>query len=135
MFRIQSLKICFSSFVFRPRFGQKKNSLLLSKPGIASTQKPEKKPESQVKKPKPKEKPNTVFDGSQAGNVTLASKEDTVSSTDLLVRMHRRHQMSTTPVTSRNNDLEEPDPDAVDAGSLASDKDKELLEDIRYLAM
>jgi hypothetical protein len=122
--------------VRRPRFGQKKNSLLVSNPGESPSAKHDKKADVSVaKKSKEKEEDEkeSLFDGSQAGSMTLTSKQETMSSSDLLTRMQRRHQLSTPATTSSTSaDADDPDdPDAVDAGCHASDKDRELLTDIR----
>lgn len=76
---------------------------------------------------KAKEEKESLFNGSQAGSVALSSSLSLVSSEDLLTRIHKRQEFSTTKASTVA---------AVDAaddarGSSVDPKDAELMEDIR----
>ncbi|KAK7113755.1 DNA excision repair protein ERCC-6-like isoform X2 [Littorina saxatilis] len=115
------------SVASKPRFGQKKNSLLApTKPGEAPAKPVQKKSEKSSKKAK--EEKESLFDGSQAGSVALSASQGLFSSSDLLVRMHKRQELSTTK-TPTTSDAAEDLPEA--AGSSINHNDTELLEDIR----
>ncbi|XP_076449836.1 DNA excision repair protein ERCC-6-like [Babylonia areolata] len=111
----------------KPRFGQKKNSLLVSTPGEASTKPTEKKPETSTKKSKAGKE--SMFDGSQAGSVALSEDQQLFSSADLLVRIHKRQSLSTPSTSTAGADSQDSAADA--PHSSAQPKDVELLEDIR----
>ncbi|GFO00974.1 DNA excision repair protein ercc-6-like [Plakobranchus ocellatus] len=129
--------------VSKPRFGQKKSSLLLGKPGkqeSSSTTRPN--PSSQLKSEakQPESKEERLFDGSISGNVSLSSKLDSLSSNDLLSRIQARKRISSLAASVDGNedddedDFLRPDRPAPQLTSLDS-KDEELLQDIRnYVA-
>ncbi|KAL8610511.1 hypothetical protein ACOMHN_060431 [Nucella lapillus] len=108
----------------KPRFGQKKNSLFVSTPGQAPKQPTKKNPETSGKKSR--EGKESMFDGSQAGSVALSEDQALFSSTDLLVRIHRRQALSTTTTPAESAAGGSQDPP-----TLVEVKDVELLEDIR----
>ncbi|CAL1529397.1 unnamed protein product [Lymnaea stagnalis] len=104
----------------KPRFGQKKNTLLVCKPNKSESSS---SPQNNSNKEKSK-----LFDGSMSGNVSLASKNDTMTSGDLLSRIRARKRISTIQVPE--DDFLRPDPP-----SSLDPKDEELLQDIRnYVA-
>ncbi|KAJ8318779.1 LOW QUALITY PROTEIN: hypothetical protein KUTeg_003870 [Tegillarca granosa] len=113
-----------------PRFGQKKNSLLVSK---------QNKPETLASQEKSKfeESPSTskkqnMFDGTLAGSVVTssvngASENNVMTSNELLVRMKQRNEISRTSAENRNED----DNTIVAVES----KDFELLSEMRNFIM
>ncbi|KAK0043155.1 DNA excision repair protein ERCC-6 [Biomphalaria pfeifferi] len=113
----------------KPRFGQKKNSLLATKTRteISSAQASSSlENQSNVKETKDK---NKLFDGSISGNVSLLSRNETLTSNDLLSRIKSRKRISTIAVAEDDDFLRPDQPQAIDR------KDEELLEDIRnYVA-
>ncbi|KAI8796459.1 DNA excision repair protein ERCC-6 [Biomphalaria glabrata] len=113
----------------KPRFGQKKNSLLATKTRteISSAQ-TSSNLENQPNVKETKDK-NKLFDGSISGNVSLSSRNETLTSNDLLSRIKSRKRISTIAVAEDDDFLRPDQPQAIDR------KDEELLEDIRnYVA-
>ncbi|GFR85606.1 DNA excision repair protein ERCC-6 [Elysia marginata] len=128
--------------VAKPRFGQKKNSLLVGKSSkqdppttsqinASNQSKPGKQQEKKVEK---------LFDGSVSGNVSLSSKSDSLSSNDLLSRIKARKRISSLGTTAEDDDNDEedeflrPDRPAPQLTTIDS-KDEDLLKDIRdYIA-
>lgn len=132
--------------VAKPRFGQKKNSLLVGKSGkqdpSSSTSSSNQGKEPHQSKPgKQLEKPEErLFDGSISGNVSLSSKSDSMSSNDLLSRIKARKRISTlsSAGADENDDDDDeflrPDRPAPQLTTIDS-KDEDLLKDIRdYVA-
>ncbi|KAH9520099.1 DNA excision repair protein ERCC-6 [Bulinus truncatus] len=109
----------------RPRFGQKKNSLLVTKP---KTETSVQQSQSQ-KNAKDIKGRDRLFDGSTSGIVSLTSRNETLTSNDLLSRIKSRKRISTVAVVEDDDFLRPDQPQTVEK------KDEELLEDIHnYVA-
>ncbi|CAG5128960.1 unnamed protein product [Candidula unifasciata] len=113
----------------KPRFGQKKNSLLVEKSG-----KSEAASSSQSSlnvKAAQKETGEKLFDGSISGNVSLNPKNNSLTSSDLLNKIRARKRLSALATDPEEDDefLRPDRPQTVEP------KDEELLQDIRnYIA-
>ncbi|XP_005098039.1 DNA excision repair protein ERCC-6 [Aplysia californica] len=119
--------------VSKPRFGQKKNSLLVNKSdkgdGSSGVRKSPTSESQSGKKPKEKEEKEKLFDGTVSGNISLGAKNGSLTSSDLLSRMQARKRISATAVDD-DDDFLRPD-----RHETLDPKDSELLEDIRnYVA-
>ncbi|XP_059174899.1 DNA excision repair protein ERCC-6-like [Physella acuta] len=103
----------------KPRFGQKKNSLL-----VVNKSAPSETP--QITSQKSATEKDKLFDGSVSGTVSLSTKDNSLTSQDLLSRMRARKRISTASVSTEDEDFLRPDvPENLDP------KDEELLKDIR----
>ncbi|BFZ02829.1 hypothetical protein BsWGS_05868 [Bradybaena similaris] len=113
----------------KPRFGQKKNSFLVEK-----SSKPEAANSSQsnsTSKAAQKEMGEKLFDGSISGNVSLSTKNSSMTSSDLLNRIRARKRLSALATDPEEDDefLRPDRPQTIEP------KDEELLQDIRnYVA-
>ncbi|KAH9520103.1 DNA excision repair protein ERCC-6 [Bulinus truncatus] len=112
----------------RPRFGQKKNSLLVTKPKTEPSDTSVQQSQSQ-KNAKDIKGRDRLFDGSTSGIVSLTSRNETLTSNDLLSRIKSRKRISTVAVVEDDDFLRPDQPQTVEK------KDEDLLEDIRnYVA-
>ncbi|RUS74131.1 hypothetical protein EGW08_018111 [Elysia chlorotica] len=128
----------------KPRFGQKKNSLLVGK---SNKQEPSLSNQTSTSdqtnlREQEEKKEDRLFDGSVSGNVSLGSKGDSLSSNDLLSRIKARKRISTLGTNGSaaddynedEDDFLRPDRPAPELTTIDS-KDEDLLKDIRdYVA-